>query len=204
MIKTSIKTKPLKEPISIAEARDWLSVGKSFDSSVNEQLINDLITQSREQAESFTNRAFINTEFETYYSKCDFEKIYSCNLDYPDFTVPIPKRDLQEVKSIKYFDPDNTAYTIDSSDYFFDIYGITFQDLELNNDTRYNNAYYINYISGYGEETSDIQIAIKQGIKYILADNYSKFVNYRGLQKTVLKENLLKTAEDILIYYKVV
>lgn len=87
-------TPPASEPITIEQARDWVSVvGDSHDDKLNA-----LIKAAREDVEDITSRQMLTTVYELYMDEFTQE-------------IKMPKPPIQSIASVNYIDPDDTDYT---------------------------------------------------------------------------------------------
>lgn len=100
-------TNPAYEPISRAQAKEWLRV----DSDITDQdaVIDMLIQGMREYAENLTGRTFIRRTFQLV-TEC-VQLVDGRN----GFVLPYPP--LISVEQITYIDTDGTVTVLDSSDY---------------------------------------------------------------------------------------
>jgi uncharacterized phiE125 gp8 family phage protein len=98
-------TAPAREPLSLDYAKDLLHI----DSTADDDVIQGLIGASRHFCEGFQNRAYLEQTWDLWLD------------DWPDEDyIQIPRPPLQSVTSVKYYDTDDTEYTLSSDDYFVD------------------------------------------------------------------------------------
>ncbi|MCH8851207.1 MAG: phage head-tail connector protein [Planctomycetes bacterium] len=90
-------TAPAEEPVTTAEAKSWMNV----DISSDDTMIASMVAAARLQAELYTGRTFVATQWQVVYD------------DFPDARDPIllPKPPLLFVKQIKYTDTDGVTQT---------------------------------------------------------------------------------------------
>lgn len=167
-------TAPTVEPVSLLEAKAFLSV-ETDDDNV---LITSFIVSAREQAEEITRRALITQTWELV-------------LDRLPLSIIIPLPCLQSVTSIKYIDENGTEQTLSSSLYQVDIdsepgrivpaYGCTWPG------TRNQiNAVRVRYVCGYG-----LAVAVPQKIKEFIIANVTAKYDGRGSDVATVCEGLL-------------
>ncbi len=96
-----IITAPTVEPVTLAEAKVDLRVDHTDDDT----LITALIVAGRQRCEELANRALINRTLEM--ALCE----WPCN------AIALPYPPLVSVTSVTYYDEDNSAGTMSSSDY---------------------------------------------------------------------------------------
>ena len=148
-----IKTPPASEPVSLAEAKNYLRITDSDDDA----LINSLVTAIRQKAETWTRRSLITQTWTLWLDSVPASVMLS-----------IPFSPLQSVTHIKSYDSANTVSTFDSSKYLVDGASIPGR-IGLNdgqtwpNALRRMNALEIEFVAGFGDESS-VPETIKQGI----------------------------------------
>lgn len=155
-------TAPITEPVTLAEAKSHLRV----DTTDDDDIITALIQAAREWCEEFQNRSYL-------------EQTWQLWLDaWPDDDeIVLPRPPLQSVTSVKYYDTDDTEYTLDSSNYIVDAYsepgrivlayGKTWPSTTL----RPANAVVVEYVAGNSEATSVPQ-RVKQAILLLVGHWY--------------------------------
>lgn len=148
-----IKTPPASEPVSLAEAKNYLRITDNDDDA----LINSLVIAIRQKAESWTRCLFIT-------------QVWTLWLDSaPEVAMlPIPLSPLQSVTHIKSYDSANTVSTFDASKYLVD--GASTPGRVGLNDghiwpssLRRMNALEIEFVAGFGDAIS-VPETVKQGI----------------------------------------
>ena len=148
-----IKTPPVSEPVSLAEAKNYLRITDSDDDA----LINSLVTAIRQKAETWTRRSLITQTWTLWLDSVP-----------GSVTLSIPLSPLQSVTHIKSYDSTNTVSTFDSSKYLVDG-ASTPGRIGLNdgqtwpNGLRRMNVLEIEFVTGFGDESS-VPETIKQGI----------------------------------------
>ena len=148
-----IKTPPASEPVSLTEAKNYLRITDNDDDA----LISSLVTAVRQKAETWTRRLFITQTWTLWLDSIPEGKILS---------IPLPL--LQSVSHIKSYDSANEVSTFDPEKYFVDVVSspgrVGLNDGESwPNDLRRMNAVEIEFVAGYGDESS-VPETIKQGI----------------------------------------
>lgn len=101
-------TQPAFEPVSRAQAKDWMSIDSGDTSQDN--VVDMLIKAMREDAENLTGRAFIQRTMRLYLSTWPLD----CE-GRPQFTLPFPP--LISVESIKYRDIAGVLQTLATDQY---------------------------------------------------------------------------------------
>lgn len=152
---------PATEPITTAEAKAQARV----DISDDDTYIDTLITAARVQAETYTQRAFID---QTWVYKID---------EWPSGVVQLPRAPLSSVTSIAYLDADGNSQTLSSSVYTVDtssepgrIYLADGQTWPTVQSVRHPIT--ITYVAGYGSAASSVPAPIKAAIKVMVATWY--------------------------------
>lgn len=138
------KVAPIKEPIALEEAKDFLRV---LDND-SDALISSLIVAVREHIENVTNRQL---EIATY------------ELFDEDFIFKLPKNPIKSIDSIEYMDEDGTYVAMSDDNYYLyenlGIGHIAYEDLPLV--LEHKKAVKITFTAGY----SKVPEAIKQYMK---------------------------------------
>lgn len=182
-----ILTPVVTEPILLAEALLHLRVSGSVDNT----LIQDLITVARETAENITNRALAT-------------QTLTLSMDYfPPGNIRLPRPPLVTVSSIKYKDSTGLIDTLwPAANYIVDIakepgevslaYGIQYPVF-----TPYpTSAIKIIYIAGY---TTDCPLSIKQAMLILISHWYENREEYI-VGQTINK--VPRTVDDLLANYR--
>lgn len=150
----AITTPPASEPITLAEAKNYLRI----DSSDDDSLISTLITAVRMNAEQYIRRALITQSVTLAYD------------DYAPSIIPLAMPPAQSITSITVYDADDNATIIANSEY----------RLSANKEQIFiDNAIFaerveIIYITGYGDNATDVPAAIRQGMLIHLAELYDQ------------------------------
>lgn len=105
MIKYGVTTAPTAEPISLADTKVYLRT-ITGDTTEDSAIITPLIQAAREYCENITGRALASQTVKAYPD------------DWGLWRLPRPP--LISVSSIKYYDEDNTEYTLAAVDYQVD------------------------------------------------------------------------------------
>lgn len=175
-----VATPPADEPISLTEAKDFLRI----DDQVDERIIKLLLGASREWAENYTGRSFINRTLKlTLDGVADAyeplqEGIYSgAYMPAKVDRIRLPQGPAYSITSIKSYDDAGTATTFDSSNYFLDNSGsigyVVLRDgASWPTDIRNANGIEINYVAGYGDNAYDVPEAIRLAILQYLVFSY--------------------------------
>lgn len=162
---------PSAEPVTLAEARDWLKLDAtgSPETHPDDDIVSALIAAARRQCEDVECHNQIVTA--TYTAKLDRFPAGDCDLIY------LPKPPLQSVTSITYIDEDGATQTWDAANYIVHAPDRApgFVELGVNKDwpdTRdQKNAVTITFVCGYGAAS-----AVPDGIKqWILANVAARY-----------------------------
>lgn len=181
-----IITAPVNAVVSTADMKTYLRV----DTSDDDALIDDFIDAATQQARNYLNRSLITETLEltmdgfTENNDSD-ERLARLgagvhNVSYPyiighNNSVDLPFAPIQSVTSVKTFDRDNTESTFSAANYELDEQG---GRLYLNegetwpDNLRAREAVKIRYVSGYGDDATDIPSPIVQSIKMMVAQMY--------------------------------
>jgi uncharacterized phiE125 gp8 family phage protein len=151
-MRNRVKVEPAVEPITLAEARQYLGIAQTSDTS-RDAIISTHITSARVWAEQYTRRAFITQTLELFLNSFD-DAIY--------LVKPV-----QSVTSVKYYDEAGTLQTVNSANYLVEpISGtITIKSPNSWPSVRLGmNQVIVEYVTGYGLAAavpSDIKTALK-------------------------------------------
>lgn len=183
-----VSVPPAIEPVSLDEMKLHLRV----DHDEEDSLIAALITAAREQAEAFTNRAFIE---QTLVMKLD---------TFPD-VIKLPRPRLISLTSIAYLDGSGVSQTLSSSLYrvgsnheparITEAYG---QSWPTSYDVE--DAVTVTYKAGYGTATTSVPGSIKAAIKLIVESLYE---NRGELTQGVTVSEIPMTSRALLAPFKV-
>lgn len=168
---TAIVTKPVLEPISLAELKEFLRERSTdYDGELRA-----MITEAREYIEQHTGRALIT-------------QTWNLILDWLPLKIKLPYPPLQTVVSVSYQDLDNTTQTLASSNYTVDTsstpgrlyqsyggtYPATYPDL---------NAVTIQFTCGFGTQ-EDVPDMYKRAIKlYCQWQNDQDLIAFKELKR---------------------
>lgn len=157
MIKYAVTTAPTVEPISLADAKAHLRT-ITGDTSEDSAIITPLIQAAREYCENITGRALAAQTVKAY----------------PDYwgLWRLPRPPLISVTSIKYYDEDNTEYTLAAVDYQVDavdgqIHILTEPDVTL----RDLNPIVVEYTCGYTTGNA-LPAAVRQAMLLLIGHWY--------------------------------
>ena len=153
---------PSTEPLTTAEAKQHFRV----DHDEEDSLIDRCVTTARQQVESFTRRALINTTF-------------TLKLDAFPHQIRPPRSPLSSVSSVTYLDTNGDSQTLST-----DVYGVDTDTepgriyLKYNQvwpDTReIENAVTVTFVAGYGSATTSIPTNLLSAVA-LLAAHYYEF-----------------------------
>ena len=168
-MKTRLKTKPVKYPVTMEEAKDHLN--KDLDFTDDDSYIKTLIATSTQSAEQFLSRRLITQTWNLY-----LENWWYWNQSYNNISLTIPFGRLQSVTSIKYKDQDGAETTWDAENYIVDTesdpgnivlgYNKCFPTTCLYPSNPIN----IEFVCGYGLSGADVEDNIKHAIKLGISD----------------------------------
>lgn len=183
-----VSVQPAIEPVSLDEMKLHLRV----DHSEEDSLIAALITAAREQAEAFTNRAFI-------------EQTLILRLRKFTDVIQLPRPPLVSLTSITYLDGSGASQTLSSGLYLLGAsheparvtkaYGQTWP-------TTYDveDAVTITYKAGYGDAAMDVPASIRAAIKLMAESLYE---NRGDLTQGVTVTEIPMTSRALLMPFKV-
>ena len=162
-----LSTAPTVEPVSIADAK----AQSRIDIADEDTLIADMVKGARQYAERITSSSFITQTWQLVLDS------------WPGREIFLPKGPLQSVTSIKYYDADDTEYTVTSTDYIVDTYskpGRIFIKSTASWPTttlRDINGVIITFVAGYGDTASTVPSDIKAAIRLMFGDLYENREN---------------------------
>lgn len=180
-----------------------VDVIKDASTSVEDDLIESLITTAREDCESFQNRAYITQTWELWLDR------------FPsDNFIEIPLPPLQSITSIKYYDTDDTEATayepgaetpIGTATYFTDDKsepgrlclknGKSWPSTTL----RPHNGVCVTFVAGYGDAASDVPKAVKQAMLLLIGHYYE---NREAVLTTGMNPIVVPFAVESLLWKK--
>ncbi len=161
---TKLITAPAKEPITKAEAKLFLKVDHTDDDA----LIDSMIIAARVHAEKYTSRVFITQTWQFFLN----------NFPSNNNDIILPKPPLISVTSVKFTDEDNVQVTFSVDNYSISTNSIRGSiilnpDKEWPSDTLHTaNPIEIEFVAGYGEETTDISELLRSAMLLSIADLY--------------------------------
>ena len=161
----TVITEPGIEPIRVADLKNDVKV--DADLTEDDFLIAGLIKAARRWAEGFLRRALITQTLEVVFDK------------WPEKTViKVPRAPLQSVASVKYYDEDDTEYTLSSGSYFVDTVSepgrIVLNSGESWPSTalRPANAVIVRFDAGYGNDESDVPADMVHALRLLVGHWY--------------------------------
>jgi uncharacterized phiE125 gp8 family phage protein len=181
MLSFSLVTPPAVEPVLLADAKQQVRI----DTTADDALVTNLITGARQWAEKYTCRAFVT---QTWQVAIDLfpgaaERWWDgerqgpiTGLDAVNY-ISLPRAPLQSITSVQYFDNTDTPTVWPTSNYFVD----TVREpgrlaLRLGSvwpiPSRLTNGIVITYVSGYGNDGTNVPEPIKTAIRQLVAHWY--------------------------------
>jgi uncharacterized phiE125 gp8 family phage protein len=151
---------PASEPVTLAEAKLHLRQ----DTAADDALITSLITEAREWAEDFTNRAFITQTWEMVTDVM------------PPWQVLLARPPLVSVTEVRYIDSNGVSQIMPSADYQVEngsqpfiapAWGKMWPAVRPG-----AAAWRVIYQAGYGAAAANVPEGIKLGIKQRIAQSY--------------------------------
>lgn len=106
-----IVTAASSEPITLAEAKNFLRV----DTNDDDALISALITAARQLCEDYTRRILVTTTIDEY-----FDKFPSNRWENLSNIIYLSRGPVASITSVKYVDEIGSEQTIDAADYIVD------------------------------------------------------------------------------------
>lgn len=179
---------PSVEPVTLAEQKLFMRV----DHTVDNDLIDALITAARLEVENYTGRQLITA---TLVMRMD---------QFPE-EILMPKAPLQSVTSIAYKDTAGSSQTLTATtDYTVDIYRSPARIIPARNTTwpaTYGdiNDVTITFKAGYGDASLNVPGPLIQAVKMIAAHMYEhreQFLDGAPIQK-------VETAERLMNHYRI-
>ncbi len=188
-MKTALKTKPEKYPVSFEQAIDHLNLTLGW--TEDDEYIKTLIKAATKKAEQYLRRRLITQTWYAYYDAWPRGK--------DDIVLPFGQ--LQSVTSIKYTDTAASQTTWSDTEYNTDTdadpgrvtleYGYTWPTVTLHP----QNPIVIEFVCGYGDSGGDVEDMIKHAIKVMIDDLY----NNRGDILVGISAQNLKASGDLLM-----
>lgn len=152
-------TPPTVEPITIAEVKSQLGIQQ--DDAGSDAIISRRITEARQWAEDYMQRALIT---QTQEIRLDAFPVCSIKLPFPNLVT---------VVSVKYIDINGTEQTISASDYVVDtysyiglvrpVYGASWPSARTE-----LNAVRIQYTCGYGATALSVPNLLREGLMLLV------------------------------------
>ena len=150
--------------VAVSDCDFGVDIVKSGGTSVEDNLITQLIQAAREYCQDYQNRAYCT---QTWYLWLD---------EWPEY-IKVPLPPLVSVTSIKYYDTTNAEATMTASDYYADTnstpgrvvlaWGKTWPGTTL----RPANGICVEFVCGYGA-ASTVPAAVKQAMLLLIAHWY--------------------------------
>lgn len=173
-------TAPTTELVTTAEAKVFLKV----TSSVEDSLIDLLVSSARRSAEEYTRRAFITQSWKLTLDGFGYIEDVPRN-EYEAYfgtrsNINLPRPPLQSVTSITTYDRENNDTVFASSNYTVDTAGAR---IFLNSgaawpiNLRDNASMEILFVAGYGNAATDVPEPIKQAVLM----HISRMYDHRGV-----------------------
>lgn len=161
-----VVTEPVKEPVPIEQLKNDIRVDS--DLTADDILIRGLGIAARITAEKIQRRALISQTIELTLD------------DWPATDwIRIPRPPLQSVTSIKYYDTDDTEYTLSSSSYLVDTASEPGRVILNSGESwpssvtlRPANAVVIRFVAGYGDDQEDVPETTQQAIRLLVGHWY--------------------------------
>ncbi len=144
---------PAVEPVTLSEAMLYLRV----DGDAEDDLIEDLITAAREQAEEYLRRSLITQSWKLSYNDCAPEEVF------------LPRGPVASVTSVTAFDRLGAATVISPDVYYLD----ATQDTLIFDTGILSHRVEIVYGTGYGD-AADVPRPIKAGLLAHVAELYDR------------------------------
>jgi uncharacterized phiE125 gp8 family phage protein len=158
----TVVTPPAIEPVSLERALAQLNGPLEQDAKIS-----DLITTARMDAESYTNRAFIQQTLRFTAGSCFF--VYGAAWTWRHWHgrgILLPRQPIVSVESVSYYDTDNAAQDVADDNYYLTAGGY----LQFVSGYSYPSAYMredalqIEYTAGYGTTAMSVPQPIRQAI----------------------------------------
>lgn len=151
-----VKTPPAFEPLTLEEVKLHCRLDET--DVTEDSLIADLILAAREHAEARINRALLTQTIQLVLDA------------WPSGAIELPRPPVQSISSITYTDYLGAAAVVDTSTYYLDDenepalialkYGQAWPSATL----RSSGAVVIEYVAGYGDESTDVPQSILQAM----------------------------------------
>jgi uncharacterized phiE125 gp8 family phage protein len=158
-----VHTPPVAEPLSLEEVKLHCRLDET--DVTEDSLLNDLIVAAREHVEALVSRALMTQTIQLV-------------LDGWPAVIELPRPPVQSLSSITYTDYLGTATVVPSTDYYVDDdneparvlleYGKSWPTATL----RGSGAIVVEYVAGYGDESTDIPQSILQAMLLLVGHWY--------------------------------
>jgi uncharacterized phiE125 gp8 family phage protein len=157
----TLHTAPTAEPVSLDEAKKQVELPTAV--AAHDELLNALITASRQYVERYLNRQLVTATWNLFLDR------FPCGLD----PILIPYAPLQSITSITYLDSTGATQTWLSSEYRVSTsrepgrvmpeYGYCYPVARCTSD-----AVTVRFVAGYGEPSA-VPVAIKQAMLLLVS-----------------------------------
>lgn len=160
---TVLASAPAAEPISTADAKEHLRVTVSDDDSY----IDDLVIAARKNLEGILDRKLITQTWDLYLDRWPAGD-----------SIVLPFGSLQSVTSVKFYDRDDTEYTLSSSVYrvaTWEVNGrVVLKDAQNWPSTTLRNVggVVVRFVCGYGDAGSDVPEPLIHAMKLTIGHYY--------------------------------
>lgn len=158
----ALNTAATSEPVTLAEAKEFLRVGHGDDDTA----ITNLIIAARQQVESFTNRQLVDATWDLY-----IDEFHGAS------RILFPKPPLSSVTTFTYLDTAGSSQTWTSTNWILntvalpgemkEAFGISWPTVR-----QQYNAVVITYVAGYGSTAASVPEEIKNAMHLIIAKQY--------------------------------
>ena len=162
-------TKPVREPVTLSQAKDHLNIDYPDDDAFLELLI----TTAREAVENQTGRKLIST------TMAHSRDSFSAEMELP-YTA-------KSVTTIQYIDADGATQTLAATEYVVDVNRTPARVTLAFNKTfpatqNTHNAVTITYVSGYGDNAEDVPAPFKQAMLLLIGNYHERREEGASLQ----------------------
>ena len=153
-----VTTKPVNNPFTLDEVKDWLKVDVTDD----DLLISGLVTAATELVERQMGEAYMTQTIKAVFR---------------NWCMELPLANVQSITSVKYYDTQNTLQTWSSSNYFVDTIDKPHKVERLSTvsfPSLYRREYPVEviYVAGYGDNTNNVPYLKKLPILVKVAEWY--------------------------------
>lgn len=154
---------PIGEVLTLKEVRDFLRVEHSDENN----LLASMIMGATSKVEKYLSRSLLT---QTWVLSID---------DYPaDTTIPLYYGTVQSITSVTSYLSDGTTDVFDNTNYYLvnaqlkPEISLVYNALWPSNILRPKEGVKIEYITGYGDDASDVPYSVKEAILHIIASMY--------------------------------